>query len=90
MLSLTFRSVAARLRQLKQGGATCDFKDDTAVLLETSDGPVSVRVLEIRGNKVRLGFSAPKAVTVLRSEMSGEVQQRIASAERNAQKKGAA
>lgn len=87
MLSLTFSSVASRLRQIKVGLAMSKLKDDTAVLLETSDGPVAVRVLEIRGNKVRLGFSAPRAVTVLRSDLSGEVQQRIAAAESKASRK---
>jgi len=39
------------------------------VILNTSDGDVKVKVLEIRGNKVRLGFDAPQSVIIKRSEL---------------------
>ena len=33
------------------------------------DGEITVRILEIRGNTVRLGVEAPKEIPVLRSEL---------------------
>jgi carbon storage regulator len=41
------------------------------------DGNIIITVLEVRGNQIRLGISAPPAVTVLRRELldrkAGEV-----------------
>ncbi len=33
------------------------------------DGGIKVTVLEVKGNVVRLGFEAPKEVSILRSEI---------------------
>jgi carbon storage regulator len=41
------------------------------------DGQIEVTVLAVRGGKVRLGFSAPTAVRILRAE----VHSKIASAD---------
>ena len=41
------------------------------------DGNTVVRVLEIRGNLVRLGIEAPEDVAVLRSELTGHPQDRM-------------
>ena len=37
--------------------------------LQTSDGPVRVVVIDVRGDKVRLGWEAPPAVKILRDEV---------------------
>jgi carbon storage regulator len=37
--------------------------------LQTSDGPVRMCVVDIRGDKVRLGWDAPQAVKILRDEV---------------------
>jgi carbon storage regulator len=47
------------------------------------DGNTVVRVLEIKGNQIRLGIEAPKEVSVLRSELSArqaEVKEQMALA----------
>lgn len=36
----------------------------------TSDGPMEIRVLRVRGNKVRIGIVADKRVHVLRTELA--------------------
>jgi len=33
------------------------------------DGEITIRIIEIRGNTVRLGIEAPKEIPVLRSEL---------------------
>lgn len=35
-------------------------------------GPVEIIVVEIRGDKVRLGFDAPRSIAVVRSELESE------------------
>ena len=40
--------------------------------IEIGDSVV-VKVLEIRGNKVRIGIDAPKEIHVLRTELQGQV-----------------
>jgi carbon storage regulator len=39
---------------------------------------VSVTVLEIKGNQVRLGVNAPKDVTVHREEIYQRIQEKVA------------
>lgn len=34
------------------------------------DGGIQIKVLEIRGNRVRLGIEAPKAIGIRRSELN--------------------
>jgi carbon storage regulator len=41
------------------------------------DGTTVIRVLEIRGNQVRLGVEAPDDVAVLRSELVGRPGERV-------------
>lgn len=43
--------------------------DGESVVIETADGPVLVRVLSIRGDRVRLGFVAPPGCPVMRGEL---------------------
>ena len=40
------------------------------------DGDIKVTVVEIRGNRVRLGIEAPKDVVVRRSELEGSADKR--------------
>jgi carbon storage regulator len=42
------------------------------------NGKIIVTVTEIRGNKVRLGFDAPRAVTIHRSEVYDAIRQNVA------------
>ena len=42
---------------------------DQDVIFELNGVQVGVRVVEIRGNKVRLGFSAPRDVVIHRCEI---------------------
>ena len=39
------------------------------VILETSDGTITVTLIENAGKKVRLGFEAPPDVVIYRSEL---------------------
>ena len=39
------------------------------IVLKTSDGPITVIVAKINGNRVKIGIEAPKSVTILRSEL---------------------
>ncbi len=43
------------------------------------DGGIRVKVLEISGNRIRLGIVAPPQVTVLRDEVASQHKQRIRS-----------
>jgi carbon storage regulator len=46
-------------------------KQDEAIII---DGQIEVKVLEIIGDKVRLGISAPKEVSIYREELYLQVQ----------------
>ena len=39
------------------------------VFLDTTEGRILVKVLEVRGHRVSLGFQAPKAVKIVRTEV---------------------
>ena len=39
-----------------------------------ASGKIELVVLEIKGNKVRLGISAPKDITILRSEAASTAE----------------
>ena len=41
------------------------------------DGNTVVRILEVRGNQIRLGIEAPNNVAVLRSELMGREKDRL-------------
>ena len=36
------------------------------------DGTISVTVIEVRGNQIRLGITAPKEIAVRRGELAGD------------------
>jgi carbon storage regulator len=38
------------------------------------DGGITVQVIEVKGNRVLLGIEAPKAISILRSELSPKAQ----------------
>lgn len=42
------------------------------LVLQTAHGEVTVTVVDVRGDKVRLGFEAPKDVSIWRSELLPE------------------
>ncbi len=46
-------------------------KKDESVII--NNGEITVSVVEIRGDKVRLGFDAPKDVPIHRSEVQAEI-----------------
>ena len=38
------------------------------------DGGITVQVIEVKGNRVRLGIEAPKEISILRSELHPRIQ----------------
>jgi carbon storage regulator len=48
-------------------------KPDESIVI---DGGIKITVMEIRGNRVRLGIEAPKDVAVRRSELEGSTADR--------------
>lgn len=42
---------------------------DDQVVLFTSDGPITVQLMETRPNKARIGFEAPGSVKIMRKEV---------------------
>lgn len=48
------------------------FKDES-IVITTTEGRVEISIIDVRGDKVRLGIEAPRSVTVHRKE----IQQRI-------------
>ena len=44
-------------------------REGESVILETSDGQIEVTIEQNRGQAIRLGFKAPKAVNILRKEV---------------------
>jgi carbon storage regulator len=39
------------------------------------DGGITVQVIEVDGNRVRLGINAPKEVSIRRSELTPKIQE---------------
>ena len=48
-------------------------KKNESVIITVGDQRIRVMVIEIRGDKARLGFAAPKDVTIHREEIQSEV-----------------
>lgn len=44
---------------------------DQAVLI--NDGEIKVVVVEVKGDQVRLGFEAPRSISIRRAELSAEI-----------------
>lgn len=47
-------------------------KVEESIVLDTKNGPITVAVTRISGDKVRLGVDAPDDVKILRSELIDE------------------
>ena len=48
-------------------------KKNEAVIITLGDQRIKVMLIDIRGDKVRLGFAASKDVTIHREEIQGEI-----------------
>ena len=48
-------------------------KKGETVIITVGDQRIRVMLVDIRGDKVRLGFDAPKDVTIHREEIQGEI-----------------
>ena len=44
-------------------------REGEAIILETSDGPITIRLTEYNGSQTRVGVEAPRSVKVLREEL---------------------
>ena len=53
------------------GGLTLGRRAQESVLIHCGDTTIEVVMVEIRGDKARLYFSAPKHVVLLRAELEG-------------------
>jgi carbon storage regulator len=49
-------------------------REGEAIILETSDGTITVRLTEYNGSQTRVGVDAPASVRVLREELLEESQ----------------
>lgn len=47
---------------------------EESILIGEGDNLVKVKVVDIRGDKVRLGFEAPKSIAIHREEVFNEIQ----------------
>ncbi|MGD0517337.1 MAG: carbon storage regulator [Thermoguttaceae bacterium] len=43
-------------------------KPDESIVI---DGRITITILEVRGNKIRLGIEAPKEIPIVREELIG-------------------
>lgn len=44
-------------------------RENDSIILETSDGPIEVKLTAIDGAQVRIGIRAPKSVSIVRGEL---------------------
>jgi carbon storage regulator len=49
------------------------------------DGDIRIEVLEVQGNRVRLGIKAPSGVTILRAELLEQAEERATTPRRELQ-----
>lgn len=42
---------------------------DETIIIRTTDGPIKITLVDIRGSKARIGVDAPKSVRVDREEI---------------------
>lgn len=54
-------------------------KEGERVIMRTGSDVVEVCIVELRGDKVRLGINAPKHIAVHREEVDRQIQERGAS-----------
>lgn len=57
---------------------------DESVVLTTTEGRITVTIIGVRGDKVRLGFEAPKAIPVHRGEIQYAIDQEKEERRQNA------
>lgn len=56
-------------------------KDEEVVITLADDTQIVVMCVDIRGDKVRLGFNAPKEITIHRREVQTQMDQRALAAQ---------
>jgi carbon storage regulator CsrA len=44
-------------------------REGEAIIFETNDGPIEVRLTRIDGQQAKIGIGAPKAVRIIREEL---------------------
>jgi len=44
-------------------------REGESVILETSEGPISVAITNVDGNQIKMGLDAPESVKILREEL---------------------
>ncbi len=49
---------------------------DEAVIIGSGENAVRVQIVEIRGDKVRLGFDAPKSIPIHREEVYNAIHKK--------------
>jgi len=49
-------------------------REGETVIVETSDGPITVSVENINGQQIRVGFEAPRSVGIVRGELKNRDQ----------------
>ena len=49
---------------------------DETIEIQTTDGVIEVTVTDIRGDKVRLGFNAPRSVRINREEVAASIRRK--------------
>ena len=47
-------------------------KSDESIILHTSDGPIKIKTVRIKGSTVRIGVEAPEHVQIVREEIDVE------------------
>lgn len=47
-------------------------KQGESVVLNTSDGEIEVVMLETKGSRARIGFTAPESVKIVRKELQAD------------------
>ncbi len=47
-------------------------KTEQEIVINTSDGEIRIKIIEIGRDKVKVGFEAPPSVKILRAELVGK------------------
>jgi carbon storage regulator len=58
-------------------------KKDEAIII---NGNIEIRILDVQGDKVKLGISAPKEVTIYREELYAQIKESNQDATENSEK----
>jgi carbon storage regulator len=57
-------------------------KKDEAIII---NGNIEIRILDVQGDKVKLGISAPKEVTIYREELYAQIKESNQDATKNSE-----